>query len=426
MADLPISGLPAAGSLDGNELLLINQAGTDASLDLDTLAEYATGWLRPDDWPTMPADFSNQVAILAAVFDSTANYVALHAQTSAGTWDVDWGDGTSDTGIASNTQVNHQYTFSDPDLGPLTSRGYKTAMIVITPSSGNLTSIDLGRKNNTAGLQDASQPWLDIQINASSANTVVLRNAMVPRICERVAITNMGSTASPSFQGFRSLQSVSFPPNTLQGTGALTGMFQDCPSIRFIRFPSGSLANTTGLANAFRDAVSLQAIEFPAGALAANTSLESTFNGCQSLASISFPSGANGAVTRIDQSFTNCRCLGEVVFDDLGALTTMSGTFAGCETLTKITFPTGSMASGTMTTAANCFNDCRMLREIVNCEIPVSFTLTNCMLDSANLDQIYTSLPTIVGQTITVTGNIGTTGDDPTIATAKGWTVTGS
>jgi hypothetical protein len=30
-----------------------------------------------------------------------------------------------------------------------------------------------------------------------------------------------------------------------------------------------------------------------------------------------------------------------------------------------------------------------------------------------------------VGQTITVSNNVGTTGDDPTIATLKGWTVTG-
>jgi S-adenosylmethionine synthetase len=45
---------------------------------------------------------------------------------------------------------------------------------------------------------------------------------------------------------------------------------------------------------------------------------------------------------------------------------------------------------------------------------------------SANaLNEIYTNLPTVVEQTITVTGNYGNASDDPTIATAKGWTVTG-
>jgi hypothetical protein len=48
------------------------------------------------------------------------------------------------------------------------------------------------------------------------------------------------------------------------------------------------------------------------------------------------------------------------------------------------------------------------------------------MLAAAELNTIYTNLGTAVGsQTITVTGNWGTTGDDTTIATNKGWTVSG-
>ena len=46
-------------------------------------------------------------------------------------------------------------------------------------------------------------------------------------------------------------------------------------------------------------------------------------------------------------------------------------------------------------------------------------------LSASALNEIYTNLPTKTGQSLTVTGNWGTSGDDPTIATAKGWTVTG-
>jgi hypothetical protein len=46
-------------------------------------------------------------------------------------------------------------------------------------------------------------------------------------------------------------------------------------------------------------------------------------------------------------------------------------------------------------------------------------------LAAAQLDEIYTNLPTVTSKTITVSGNWGTAGDTPTIATAKGWTVTG-
>ena len=52
-------------------------------------------------------------------------------------------------------------------------------------------------------------------------------------------------------------------------------------------------------------------------------------------------------------------------------------------------------------------------------------TWINGTLSSDALNEIYTNLATVTGQTITVTGNYGTAGDDPTIATAKGWTVTG-
>jgi hypothetical protein len=52
-----------------------------------------------------------------------------------------------------------------------------------------------------------------------------------------------------------------------------------------------------------------------------------------------------------------------------------------------------------------------------------TFSVINLKLSAASLNQLYTSLPTVTGQTITVSGNVGIAGSDPTIATAKGWTV---
>jgi hypothetical protein len=42
------------------------------------------------------------------------------------------------------------------------------------------------------------------------------------------------------------------------------------------------------------------------------------------------------------------------------------------------------------------------------------------------LNEIFTGLPVVTGQTITVSNNFGTgeAGYNPSIATAKGWTVT--
>jgi len=54
-----------------------------------------------------------------------------------------------------------------------------------------------------------------------------------------------------------------------------------------------------------------------------------------------------------------------------------------------------------------------------------SINYSNCRLSQTALNAIYTALPITSLQTITVTGNWGTATDNPAIATAKGWTVTG-
>jgi len=72
------------------------------------------------------------------------------------------------------------------------------------------------------------------------------------------------------------------------------------------------------------------------------------------------------------------------------------------------------------------FATCNSLARIEAKDFRFTFSVANCKLSAAALDEIYTNLPIVVGQTITVTGNYGIAGDDPTIATLKGWTVTGS
>jgi hypothetical protein len=71
------------------------------------------------------------------------------------------------------------------------------------------------------------------------------------------------------------------------------------------------------------------------------------------------------------------------------------------------------------------FTNCNSLARIEAKDFRFTFSLQNCKLSAAALDEIYTNLPTVTGQTISVAGNYGVSGDDPTIATAKGWTVSG-
>jgi hypothetical protein len=56
----------------------------------------------------------------------------------------------------------------------------------------------------------------------------------------------------------------------------------------------------------------------------------------------------------------------------------------------------------------------------------LALDLSNNNLSAAALDQAYADVGAVSGPWIRVDGNSGTSGDDPSIATAKGWTVYGS
>jgi hypothetical protein len=71
------------------------------------------------------------------------------------------------------------------------------------------------------------------------------------------------------------------------------------------------------------------------------------------------------------------------------------------------------------------FVTCNSLARIRAEDFRFTFSVAGCKLSAAALNEIYTNLPVVTSQTITVTDNYGTTGDNPAIATAKGWTVTG-
>lgn len=94
--------------------------------------------------------------------------------------------------------------------------------------------------------------------------------------------------------------------------------------------------------------------------------------------------------------------------------------FFGCSSLQTV--PALDTALGT--NFSNMFQNCYALQwsDVYGGKYAISYATAN--LSAAALDNIYTNLGTAAGaQTITVTGNWGTAGDDPTIATAKGWTV---
>jgi hypothetical protein len=98
--------------------------------------------------------------------------------------------------------------------------------------------------------------------------------------------------------------------------------------------------------------------------------------------------------------------------------------FNGCQSLQSVSGLNGNGAPNN-TAYTNIFNGCPSLQSISATNMKFTHSIANCKLDATRLNAYYTALPTVTSQTLTVTGNWGTATDNPAIATAKGWTISG-
>ena len=364
-------------------------------------------WVRPSDWPAMPTSAAQEVDILAAVWNNGSNYCALSVTVSSGTFTVNWGDGTAAQTYTSGSTASYQYSYSASGLGSLTSEGYKTAVIKITPTTGGatITALDTGKRNSLLS-GSASNPWLDMQINASSLTTVsISASAINSEYLQRCNIVAIGAVTS------------------------LQNCFYGCSALQSFTFPSGSLTAVTNISYCFQNCYALQSVTFPAIPAAANVTFS---NGSASIGWAANNLYAGQAIRfattgALPTNFT-AGTIYYVSATGLGANNFQVSATNGGGVITA-----GSAGSGTqsatilplaaITNAGTAFSSCGSLADIENCAIPVTFSVASCNLSAANLNVIYTSLPTVSGQTISRTGNIGSGSDTTSIATAKGWTV---
>ena len=399
-------------------------------------------WTRNPAWLSLPTvgDTEQKFVGLIAVFEQ-ANFTAF---TAAGAYTVDWGDGTVEN-VASGGTALHEYDFADADLantnapvtlvssgdlvqrtahgysngdviylwnvtgatgpqsgqayyvinktdnefqisetlygspvvmgadGSATLLNYKQAIVTVTPQAGqNLTALNLNVKHTQSGLQAYESGWLDIEVGSPNMTTLLLgggAETVRKNMIERAWIVNPGTQTNydSMFRNMRKLQSV----------------------------PLFNTAAVTNMASMFLSCFSLQSV--PLFNTAAVTNMSSMFQSCSSLQSV--PLFNTAAVTSMSSMFNNCNSLQSVPALNVSAVSSAAN-------------------------FASMFATCSSISRIQAEEFNFSFSVASCKLSAAALNEIYTNLPTVVGQTITVTGNYGTATHDPTIATAKGWTVT--
>jgi surface protein len=440
-------------------------------------------WVRPTDWLAMPTGItsSNQTFVgLHAVFPSGQNYVAFLFTTSAGQYQVDWGDGTV-TLHNSNTIAQYEYDFATISSSTLTSRGYKQSMITVTAVSGNLLTCDLQRRFVTSPVQN--QPYasgfLDCILSMPNASggvgvrsivlggnlgTVTVSHAFIERF-EIKTIGNLIDLIS-LFQNMLSLQSV--PLFNTANVTRMLNMFQGCQSLQTI--PLFNTGNVTDMAGMFGQGYSLKSI--PLLNTQNVTTMTGMFSTCGSLKTIPLLNTQN--VLTMDSMFFTCRALQTIPLLNTIKVTNMLSMFQNCNSLKSLpllntgnvtnmlqmffacssleTFPLwntskvtnmGSMIQNcaslnylpalptTLVTFYSNFADgCRSLNKI-EMAFNQTIVLTNCQLSRTALVEIFTNLvdrSATTSANINISGNWGATAltaGDRLIATAKNWTITG-
>ena len=333
----------------------------------------ATGWVRPADWPALPAVAATDQVFrgLHAVFDHESNFATIRC---TGAYTVDWGDGSTPVNVASNTTAQYNYSYAAGGLGAVTSRGYKTAIVTVTPQAGQtLSDINLGTKHTQSGLANGhSSQWLDMRLAMNNVGTVTtyVSTNWYHRLLEQFEWVG-GSSVQTNFSNF------------LQG----------CTSLQQV--PLFNTAACTNFSNFLYACTSLQQV--PLFNTAACTNFIGFLERCTSLQQVPLFNTAAGA--DFGSFLYTCTSLQQVPLFNTAAGTNFNSFLASCTSLSRIqaTFPANR-----------------------------NISLVNLALGPAALNEIYTNLPTASGspRTLTVTGNWGTATHDPTIATAKGWTVT--
>ena len=234
----------------------------------------------------------------------------------------------------------------------------------------------------------------------------------MPNITTGTALT---STVS-MFSGCASLIStVSF--NTINVTNA-TSMFSGCRSLISVPDNQYNLVNCLNFTSMFNACVNLK--QAPALTTTAATTMTSMFAGCSNL--ITVPLYDLNGVTTTATMFQNCAALQSLPAFNMTTVTTLTSMLNGCSALREI--PAWSMNTAAVYTTMFSTTQGITRNRMTGINATVSMSLQN--LAATELNEIYTNLSaTGAGKTITVTGNWGTATDNPAIATAKGWTVTG-
>jgi hypothetical protein len=359
-----------------------------------------SSYQRPPDWLDISSVAANEIKLL--VCDRQLATTAFAVTTSAGTYTIDWGDGTVETNRVSATTYQHTYTTGGKTCG----MGYNTWAIRIYGASGNITSFGIRRHDLTLENQYTNILWANFNLpNATTyANTFYMSNNTAIDLHE-VTISSFASVTSvaSAFKNAQSLRKVNLPSSW----GAVTtcdSMFSGCSELSTVTLPSswGSVGITSSM---FLNCYSLQDLTLPSS-IGDMSSCARMLEFCCGLKRVVNLDKLGSTVRQCDMTGLLFRA---AVLDQDVALNSLISRIA----LNGNTAMPMKLANVRLTNAGSTYGG-------TSPQINVSYT----NMSAAQLNQLFTDLPTLTGKTITITGAAGAASCNQSIATAKGWTVT--
>jgi hypothetical protein len=290
-----------------------------------------TPYQRPSDWIALPAvNVGDEKFVgLFAVYDTAgSNTVAVQCKAA---YNVDWGDGTSSLNVTTDTVAEHSYNYADLGAGTLCSRGYRQAIITITPyGTGHLTMIRLDNRHSTIA-QANTAPWLDIKVAGSyiDSHRMYIGGYVWLRLLESYEFvgTNGITNFNSCFYNCHSLQKVIHYTNA--GTN-FASMFNSCYNLKHApKIEPGLAIDLSGL---FYKCYNL--LDIPPLDTHTATTFQNMFYQCQCLQSVPLFNSIN--VTNWQGAFYQCQALEEVPLFNTSAALTLSAIFQGCFALRSV------------------------------------------------------------------------------------------
>lgn len=373
-------------------------------------------WVRPTGWLTLPTITSadTKIAGLVAVYENNENAITIQAGAGVSqNYNIDWGNGTSQTGTTTNTYTK-RYDYASVSSVILVDDfgyNYKQVIITITNNSGTVTGWNISQ----TAIQAGPCNWLDISYSWA-------------------AYFQLGSLRCPILQRLQVFKATC--------TGNMNNYFDSLTSLRYLRWDNitytsmsqavsfmSNIGNVDSLNFTFNPATPIAADYFFAyGRFKKLGNLD--FSTLVSLTNFMYTASIQeigtlniAACTNAQQMFYLCTNLVKVGKITSTVLVTITNMFLSCINVREIVFTSCANVTTTTTAFANCIS----LQKLRMPGIAATFSISGCNMQRPELVALFGDLATTTAKTITITNNPGVadlTAADLLIATAKGWTVT--